>query len=99
MSLKAIRLHPEARHELRAAVLFYEGEARGLGRDLLQEVRAAVSRLAEWPASGSPDGSDIRRVVLARFPFTVVYQVQGETLEIIAVMHQRQRPGYWKDRT
>ncbi len=99
MSHTAVRLHPEARHELRAAVLFYEGEARGLGRDLLQEVRAALSRLAEWPASGTPDGSDIRRVVLARFPFTVVYHVQGDALEVVAVMHQRQRPGYWKHRT
>jgi len=99
VSLKAIRFHPEARHELRAAVLFYEGEARGLGRDLLQEVRAALGRLAEWPASGTRDGSDVRRVVLGRFPFTVVYQVQGDALEIVAVMHQRQRPGYWKDRT
>ena len=99
MSLKAIRFHPEARQELRAAVLFYEGEARGLGRDLLQEVWAVLGRLAEWPASGTPNGSDIRRVVLARFPFTVVYQVQGDELEIVAVMHQRQRPGYWKDRT
>jgi plasmid stabilization system protein ParE len=99
VSRKEIRFHPAARQELRAAVLFYEGEATGLGRDLLQEVRAALSRLAEWPASGTPDGSDIRRVVLARFPFTVVYQVLGDALVIVAVMHQRQRPGYWKDRT
>jgi len=99
VSLEAIRFHPEARGELRAAFLFYEGEARGLGRDLLQEVRATLSRLAEWPASGTPDGGDIRRVVLARFPFTMVYQIQGDALEIVALMHQRQRPGYWKDRT
>lgn len=99
MSHKEIRLHPEARLELRAAVTFYEREAAGLGRDLLQEVRAALSRLAEWPASGAPDTSDTRRVVLPRFPFTVVYQAMGDALEIVAIMHQRRRPGYWRDRT
>jgi toxin ParE1/3/4 len=99
VSHKEIRFHPEARRELRAAVAFYEGEAAGLGRDLLQEVRAALTRLADWPASGTPDAADIRRVVLTRFPFTLVYQVLDDALEIVAVMHQRQRPGYWKDRT
>ena len=99
MTTAKIRFHPEARHELRAAVLFYETEAVGLGRELLHEVRVVVSRIAEWPASGTPDGNDIRRVILARFPFTVVYQVLQDAVEVVAVMHQRQRPGYWKHRT
>ena len=99
MSAREIRFHPEARQELRAAGQFYEGETVGLGRDLVQEVRAALGRLVEWPASGTPDGNDIRRVVLARFPFTVVYQVLDDAVEIVAVMHQRQEPGYWKHRT
>jgi len=98
VSTPTLRFHPEARQELRAAVLFYEGEAAGLGREFLHEVRAVVSRISDWPASGTPDGDDIRRVVLARFPFTVVYQVLDDALVIVAVMHQRQRPGYWKPR-
>ena len=99
MSATQICFHPEARQELRAAVQFYEGEAAGLGRELFHEVRVVLSRIAEWPASGAPDGNDIRRVILARFPFTVVYQVLDDAVEIVAVMHQRQRPGYWKRRT
>ncbi len=55
MTARRIHFHPEARRELRAAVEFYRNEAVGLGRDLVQEVRAAVGRLSEWPESGSPD--------------------------------------------
>jgi len=97
--LRPVRFHPEARQELRFAAQFYEREAQNLGRELVAEVRAVVARIAEWPESGSPDEYDVRRVVTARFPFLIVYQVFPEVIEIIAVMHQRQKPGYWQDRT
>ena len=99
MSATAIRFHPDARQELRAATQFYEGEAAGLGRELIHEVRVVLGRIGQWPASGAFEGDDIRRVVLARFPFTVVYQVLDDVVVVVAVMHQRQRPGYWKRRT
>ena len=98
MSTLEVRFHPETRRELRAAVQFYAKEAAGLGRDLVQEVRAAVTRIAEWPESGSPTEDDVHRAVLARFPFTLIYQVLPQGIEIIAVMHQRQKPGYWEGR-
>ena len=97
--MKPIRFHPEARRELRFAAQFYEREARNLGRELVIEVRAVLARIGEWPESGSPDEDDVRRVVTARFPFLIVYQVLPEVIEIIAVMHQRQKPGYWQGRT
>ena len=73
--------------------------SRDLGREFVQEVRVVLTRIAEWPASGSPHEDDVRRVVLARFPFTVVYQILPDRIEVIAVMHQRQLPGYWRGRT
>jgi toxin ParE1/3/4 len=93
-----IRFHPEARAELRAAVEFYEQQASGLGRDLVGEVRVVLERLGEWPQSGAPEEDEVRRAILARFPFTVVYTVGTDSIDIIAVMHQRQRPGYWRGR-
>jgi len=97
--VKPIRFHPEARHELRAAARFYEDQVQNLGREFVREVRVVLTRVAEWPGSGSPHDGDIRRVVLARFPFTVAYQILPDGIEVIAVMHQRQMPGYWRGRT
>jgi plasmid stabilization system protein ParE len=94
-----VRFHPEARAELRAAVQFYETQARGLGRDLALQVRAVVDRLADLPASGSPAEGEVRRAILMRFPFSVVYRVSDEGIQVVAVMHQRQQPGYWRSRT
>ena len=97
--MKPVRFHPAAREELRYAVEFYESRAEGLGSDLQEEVEAAVRRIAELPFAGSPREISVRRKVLRRFPFTLVYQVREQSVVIVAVMHQRQRPGYWRERT
>ena len=96
--MKAVRFHPDARAELLAATRFYREEAVGLGRAMAGELRTALERVTEFPESGSPDGDDLRKVFLDRFPFTVVYRASGGEIEVLAVMHQRQRPGYWKTR-
>lgn len=99
MSTTAIRFHPDARQELRAAVQFYEGEAAGLGRELRHEVRVVLGRISEWPASGVPEGNDIRG---SSWPASLSrWSTRSWTnvVEIVAVMHQGQRPGYWEHRT
>ncbi|MBM3267663.1 MAG: type II toxin-antitoxin system RelE/ParE family toxin [Candidatus Sericytochromatia bacterium] len=37
-----------------------------------------------------------RRLVLHRFPFAVIYRIQADEVQVIAVMHLRRRPGYWR---
>jgi plasmid stabilization system protein ParE len=40
----------------------------------------------------------LRRVLFKGFPFSVLYEVEGDCVTIIAVAHQRRRPGYWRNR-
>ena len=96
--MKAVRFHPDARAELLAAIRFYREEAVGLGRAMADELRSALERITEFPESGSPDGDHLRKVFLDRFPFTLVYRASQNEIEVLAVMHQRQRPGYWRTR-
>ena len=46
-----VRLHPEARDELRAAALWYDERRAGLGGDLVAEVAATLDRIAAAPRS------------------------------------------------
>ncbi len=39
-----------------------------------------------------------RRYILPRFPFSVIYRMKGELIEVVVVAHQRRKPGYWKSR-
>ena len=70
----------------------------GLGRRLFEEVRAAVRTLETYPEMGTPRNHGTRRILLARFPFDLVYIIEAESIVILALAHQRRRPGYWKGR-
>lgn len=93
-----VEFHPEAVAELDEAIVFYESEAAGLGEDFLSEVESAVESIAAMPEAAARELVGVRRKVLRRFPFTVVYQVRSGALEVLAVMHQRRKPRYWKAR-
>jgi len=37
--------------------------------------------------------------MVRRFPFGILYRIEPEQIVVVAVMHLRRRPGYWRDRT
>ncbi len=39
-----------------------------------------------------------RRFVLQRFPFSIVYLDEPDVLNVVAVAHNKPKPGYWKQR-
>jgi len=90
--------HPEADAELEDASLFYESRMAGLGKSFAAEVERTISLIREFPDAGSPVGPRRRRVLVARFPYSVVYRRDPDSVVIIAVAHQRRRPGYWQRR-
>ena len=36
--------------------------------------------------------------MLPNFPFSIVYRVHQDAMQVVAVAHHRRRPGYWRDR-
>jgi len=90
-----VRFHRSAERELAAAMEMGEARSAGLGRDLLEEVERAVARLCEFPNLGERLDDKRRRLPLRRFPFGIVYRVEGIRCESWLSQHRRQRPGYW----
>lgn len=90
--------HPLAEQELVEAANFYEARAAGLGNDLLREVERMLAQIVAHPEAGSVLTGTIRRRLIRRFPFALLYQATGAGISVIALMHLRRRPGYWKDR-
>jgi plasmid stabilization system protein ParE len=87
---------PTAEAEFLQAVAGYEDARAGLGAEFVGEVERATRRIALFPQHGSPYLGGTRRIVLRRFPFSIVYLDEPETPLIVAVAHHRQKPGYWK---
>ncbi len=93
-----IRFHPKARAELLSAARYYESKVPHLGEDFLNEIERVCQLLQQRPQIGTRYLHGTYRILTPRFPFAVVYRVAGSwRIEVIAVAHQRRRPGYWKE--
>ena len=77
---------------------YYEAQAPFLGREFLDEARRTVQRIAENPFSGQVVRPPIRRWLVRRFPFGILYSIDADEIVILAIMHLRRFPGYWADR-
>ncbi|MGE0555222.1 MAG: type II toxin-antitoxin system RelE/ParE family toxin [Gemmatimonadales bacterium] len=91
---------PSPRHsELIDAAQFYEAQAVELGSRFLDEVERVVGLLRVHPELGRLVADDIRLFPTRRFPYSLVYQVRGTELQVLAVAHHRRQPSYWAGRT
>jgi toxin ParE1/3/4 len=86
-----------AEEEMTEASLFYEAASTGLGSDFLDDVQQAVGRLREYPQAGKAVAPGLRRMLLHRFPFSIIY-AETDLILVIAIAHHGRRPGYWRSR-
>lgn len=98
-----VRFAPEVPGELSETVIWYEARRPGLGGDFLDEVEATLpligSRPRSFPRLEDVDESlEIRRAMLSRFPYAVVFLVREVEVRVLAVAHAKRRPGYWLSR-
>lgn len=89
---------PEAEKELREAARYYENEAPGVGIAFIVELHKTVASIVDNPFAAQTVRKCIRKKVLSRFPFNVLYSVEEEAVVIVAVAHQKRRPTYWRRR-
>ncbi len=93
-----VTFHAAARGELAEAVTFYNARTEGLGDALAGEVRATVLQLIAHPEAGYAVRPTVRRCLLRRFPYSLLYNASDQRVRILAVMHHRREPDYWADR-
>ncbi len=88
----------EALTEANAAVRYYHQQQAELGQRFVDAIEDAAAKIAHRPLLYRKLAGDVRKCKLPHFPFGIVYSVRDEAIYIIAVMHIRQEPGYWKHR-
>jgi hypothetical protein len=90
--------HPHAWKELREAVAHYDSANPETGESFLKEISESVSRILRFPLAWSKIRGDVRRCRVNRFPYGVVYEIEGLHIYILAVTHLHRKPGYWSYR-
>lgn len=93
-----IRFLKLADQEVDDAVMWYEEQAEALSRDFLDELDRVVRLVKIYPLMGTQIEPEIRRFLFTRFPYSLVYGIDQETIVVIAVAHQHREPRYWADR-
>jgi plasmid stabilization system protein ParE len=93
-----IRLLPEARDELDAAVDWYEQRQTGLGTAFLDRVRDVLARIAANPQLHGIVYQGVRKAVVQKFPYVVLYKEEAGEVVVIAVFHTARDPAIWQGR-
>lgn len=92
-------LHPEATEDLREAAGFYrENAGSALSQAMLAEFEHSVGLLLQYPGLGAKWRQGKRRLVMRRFPYSVIYAVVRDQIRILAVAHHGRWPSYWRGR-
>ena len=97
------RIHEEARAELIEAADYYEREQSGLGAEFTTFADDALRKIEQTPRRFAKLETirlkaEIRRCLLPKFPYIVIYEVEGDLVHVLAVAHASRRPNYWLKR-
>lgn len=87
----------EAFAEIEAARRWYREQSELAERAFLGALDHAIDTIVAAPHRWPMHSAGTRRYVLPDFPYSVIYFVEAAII-IVAVAHDRRRPGYWRER-
>jgi toxin ParE2 len=98
--VKPVRFRRAAKRELNEAADWYRERDAEVASRFLREVFRTVAFVERFPLTGGPvfgvDDADIRQLPVNNFPYHVVFKRFAERIVILAVAHDRRKPGYWR---
>jgi plasmid stabilization system protein ParE len=89
------RFNDRAEAELAEAASWYGLISASLRDEYLFAVEKAVDEILDAPRSCPVIAGRIRRKLVTRFPYALLYRIKRDHIRILAVMHQKRRPLYW----
>ena len=96
--MKRASFHELAEFELNDAAVFFESKTAGLGVRFLSAVEKAVAEIQQHPQSSPIILKEIRRKLVRKFPFSIMFTIKPDQIRILAVANQKRRPFYWRAR-
>jgi toxin ParE1/3/4 len=91
-----VDFHAAAAHEVEDAQAWYEERCMFAASAFLREL--STNRIREGPMRYASAEYGTRRILLEHFPFTLYYRIREDVITVVAVAHQKRRPGYWRSR-
>ncbi|MEM9541568.1 MAG: type II toxin-antitoxin system RelE/ParE family toxin [Cyanobacteria bacterium P01_E01_bin.42] len=93
-----IVLRVEAQAEFDLAFDWYEEQQSRLGVKFLTSVAEVLERIQSFPEVCEIVFEDVRRAIVPKFPYLILYKIEPEQIVILAVFHSKRDPQIWRDR-
>jgi plasmid stabilization system protein ParE len=94
-----IAIHPEAEAEYEVALGWYFDRSATAANRFETAVNEAIEAIQSHPNMFPLCDQTHRFVMLKRYPFSVIYRVKADSVEVIALAHSKRRLGYWSGRS
>jgi toxin ParE1/3/4 len=89
-----IVLQSEAIWDLQEAFEWYEKKRRGLGFEFIEEIESGYLKISKHPLHYPSINTQFRRIRINRFPYLVIYEIEGNSVIINSVRHVKREPKY-----
>lgn len=96
--MKPYAFHPEASEEYTQAAEYYAAIAPELGGRFYDEIERLISQVRQQPEGFYQFSPPARRALARNFPYSVVYLDEPDRVWIVAILHAKRKPGYWRER-
>ena len=90
--------HPKAEEEYTEAARYYSGVQAELGGRFYDEMERLIREVRSQPMRFWMFDPPVRRHLSTVFPYAVVYLEQPDRIWVVALMHCKRKPGYWRQR-
>jgi plasmid stabilization system protein ParE len=82
----------------RRLVRHVPSEAAQAEAEFLRELDHAIQQVTDAPAQWPRYIAGTQRYVFPTYPYSLVYFVENDVINVVAVAHDKKRPGYWRKR-
>jgi plasmid stabilization system protein ParE len=95
MNIKYLQVAKEEFHD---AIRYYETQQIGLGKSFQEEVKNSILRIKNFPLMYQITKDGIRKCILFKFNYSILYVIDKNSIVVIAMSHQHREPDYWVGR-
>lgn len=96
--MKSVFFHQAVKEEFLNSRDYYDELVLGLGKPFVIEVERCINIIKSNPLAYPIVRQNIRKAVIMKFPFSILYKLEDDNIYILAVMHQKRKPLYWSSR-
>jgi plasmid stabilization system protein ParE len=95
---RLLSIHETAEIEINEIADFYDLVNPGLGMVFINEIHRTIQNIDMFPDAAPIVRGRIRKRMLLKFPYSLIYSLRPDEIRILAVAHQKRRPFYWHGR-